>query len=310
MLLNNILSLFAAPPKRAAQIPCYCISHMEPKVPDRFFTDIIALGEYGQDLPLHISKIDAFWHEARPVAFASAGCFAMSKIIQTTTGSPVVGLCSFRKILLPKASRPDDPRAFQVEIRHEDVKNLSLSDTLPPKAGQDFFVAGPLMFPDGIIGQYSKNHILRDLLDFTSLCIDLGVLTSEQAKDFLLCPLFIPGGSDFGFYPAQWLAKSQSRLELVGRTFVNQYRERILSYERFEVRALSYLTERLGSYFVLMELMERYQWKPTFHLTNEFGSGVQMLCGQEHLGPIPPEIFGRMHVFVDSYGSYKGGLAD
>jgi len=310
MIFKNILSRPVASTNSATQIPCYCVTHAEPLVPKRFFTDIIALGDYGQDLPLHIAKIDEFWHEARPVAFSSAGCFAIPKIVQTSSKSPVIGLCSYRKILLPKAYGPDDPHSFLVEIKHDCVTNLSLSDTLPADSEQELFVTRPITFPNGIIDQYARAHILQDLLNFTALSVDLGVLTPEQAKDFLLCPLFIPGGCDFGFYPKDWLVDRQSQLELIGSAFIWQYRERLLGYDKFQVRALSFLTERLGSYFVLTELMKRYQWNPIFHLTSEFGSGAQLNSGLEHMGPIPPEIFGRMHVFVESYDSYTGGLAD
>ena len=308
MLYNMLTSVLKS--RQSSPVPCFCISHATPVVPERFYTDIVALGDYGRDLPWHISKIDQFWHEARPLAYSSAGLFAIPKILQSTPDAKVIGICSYRKVIFPEPHGPIAAGNFQTEVRLEDVENLSLSDTLPPDPEHEFFVTTPLFFSDGMIGQYTKYHILQDLLDYTALGIELKILTPQQAKDFLLCPILIPGGCDVGFYPRQWLIETLGRLEVLGRAFILRYRERLLGHDRFQVRALNFLGERLGSFFVLTELMRRYQGELTFTIGNKLPSGSQTMMEPQSLGFIPPEIFGRMHVFVENYGSYRGGLAD
>ncbi|MEI6712573.1 MAG: hypothetical protein WCO60_02405 [Verrucomicrobiota bacterium] len=297
--------------KNPESIPCYCISHVQPVVPERFYTDVVALGEYGRDLPCHVSKVDSFWDEARPVAFSSAGLAVIPKIVEASSTASVVGICSYRKIILPKAHAPINPLRFQVETLLSDVEGLSLADCLPPNLEHEFLVTGPVYFTDGIIGQYSKYHVLRDLLDYAALAIELGVLSQEEAKEFLMCPILIPGGCDVGFYPRQWLLETLGKLEILGREFVKRYGNRILGYDQFNRRALNFLGERLGSFFVLSELMRRYQGQITYNIGNRYPSGSsQLMDPSQTLTFIPPEIFGRMHVFVENYGTYSGGLAD
>ena len=309
MLSNLLSSVFRT--RQSSPTPCYCISHLEPVVPERFFTDVIALGDYRQDSPLHVSKLDQFWHDARPVAYSSAGLAVLPQVVEATSSAGVIGICSYRKIILPRPYGPISPGSFQIEVLQSDASSLSLRDTLPPNPEHQFFVTSPLYFSDGMIGQYTKHHVLQDLLDYAALSIELKVLTSQQAKDFLLCPILIPGGCDIGFYPRQWLLESLGKLEVLGRAFVTRYRERLLGYDKTSRRALNFLGERLGSFFVLHELMRRYQGEFTFTIGNAVPSGSQtMMDPQQSLGFIPPEVFGRLHVFVDRYGAYRGGLAD
>ena len=62
-------------PPAAATAPTvhrFCISHMQPLIPEGWYDHCIALGNYQPDSLSHVSQLDTFWHEARPIAYGAA----------------------------------------------------------------------------------------------------------------------------------------------------------------------------------------------------------------------------------------------
>ena len=47
-------------------------------------------------------------------------------------------------------------------------------------------------------------------------------------------------------------------LARAGKEFIQRYGDRIASYDNYQVRAVGFLAERLGSYLLLRELQRRY----------------------------------------------------
>ena len=108
------------------------------------------------------------------------------------------------------------------------------------------------------------------------------MLDSNSAREFLAAKHFIPGGVELGIYPKSWLIHALSRIELVGRQFLYRYGKRLKKYNKYQARAVGFLSERLGSFLLMRHLMEKYS------------------------NNIPADIFGYMTVIVEGNSSYYG----
>lgn len=167
----------------------------------------------------------------------------------------------------------------------EGRENAELSSVILPPNDSGFLVAQPLYFANSIIGQYGECHYCQDILDYTSLAIEIGVLDNESAAEFLYAKQFIPGGAEFGIFPKSWLVPALSKIERVGRQFLCRYGDRIKEYNQFQIRALGFLSERLGSFLLISHLSEKYS------------------------NNIPADIFGYMTCLVEEGSHYTGGVA-
>jgi len=147
-------------------------------------------------------------------------------------------------------------------------------------------IASPLKFHQGLIHQYASGHHAVDLFQYVSIAAQLGIIDAAEVNEFARETVLIPGGCELGIYPASWLQTTLSKLALIGREFLYRHGERILTYDRYQVRAIGFLSERLGSYFLLKELRTRYP------------------------NGIPPGVFGTLCVIVPDGTHYSGGMAD
>lgn len=264
----------------------FCISHKKPLLPERWYDDCISLGDFQSDSAFHVRQLDRFWHDARPIAYGAAGTAVLPIAIEKLATSPrLIEISSYRKRILPS------PEGTPTVLYQRDLslgnsgKEAELS-LFTPRAGLEFLVAQPLYFENSIIGHYTLCHHRRDILDYTSLAIELGVLDSDSVEELLAAKHFIPGGVEFGIYPAPWLSHTLSKIERVSKEFISRHGNRLKTYDIYQIRAIGFLSERLGSYFLIRHLMEKYSNK------------------------IPADIFGHITVLAEANSSYSEGLAD
>ena len=237
----------------------FIVTHAEPLVPSRFFDQIIALGNYGSELSTHIGSLDPFWHEARPVAFQVAGSYALPNAINHVGFIPdVVGIISFRKIISRSRIGLIAPNAPHMQQVTSNELSLFERSEFWPSVGHEFFVAQPLYFQEGLIAQYASCHEAKDLFDYMGLAVDVGVLSQADLNDFTRQKHLIPGGCELGYFPWSWLLPTLEKLERVGRAFLRNNRARISKYDDYQIRALSFLSERLGSFLLLQRLTQTY----------------------------------------------------
>lgn len=265
----------------------FCISHQKPLLPESWYDDCIALGDFQPDSAFHVRQLDPFWHAARPLVYGAEGTYvlpiAIEKLSATTT---LIEISSFRKRILPSPEGVESTSRGNPTMRELSFENFSKQaelSVITPRASIEFLVAQPLYFEDSVIGQYGAAHYRRDILDYASTAIELGVLNSSSADGFVGAKHFIPGGAQLGIYPKSWLTQTLSDIALVSKSFLNKHRERIKRYNSYQIRAVGFLSERLGSFLLLRHLIDKYS------------------------NNIPADIFGFMTVAVEGKSSYSIG---
>lgn len=250
----------------------FCISHEEPLLPQSWFDYCISLGDYQCDSVGHISKLDKFWHEARPIAYGAAGMHALPAAVAKF--APVVDLveisCYRKRILRSPEGRPSKLYMTMQELSPETASERHDLEIVLPMSESGFLLAQPLFFRRTIAKQYAAAHHRRDLRDYVSLAVELEILDGVGARELLDGLFFIPGGAQLGVYPRKWLLSILSKMDLLGREFLRRYSNRLQKYDLLQVRAIGFLEERLGSYLLLRHLDAMYS------------------------GSIPAEVFGFM----------------
>lgn len=264
----------------------FCISHEKPLLPESWYDDCISLGDFQTDSVFHVKQLDRFWHEARPIAYGAAGTAVLPIAIERfANDAKFIEISSHRKRILPS---PEGKQTilYQRDLNLTDLGKETELSVFIPKVDVEFLLAQPLYFENSIIGHYSLCHHRRDLLDYMSLAIDLGVLDSNSASELLAAKHLIPGGVEFGIYPKSWLIQTLRKIELVSREFLCRYGNRVKKYDIYQVRAVQFLSERLGSFLLIRHLVEQYS------------------------NNIPADIFGYVTIVATAKSSYTEGLAD
>lgn len=268
----------------------FCISHEKPLLPESWYDDCIALGDFQPDSQFHVKQLDDFWHEARPLAYGAAGTYVLPIAIERLPGGPeLIEISSHRKRILPSPEGVES-RSYGYpsmrELKIDDLEKGTEISVFAPRAGLEFLVAQPVYFGGSIVGQYADSHYRRDILDYASLAIELGALDADSAPEFLNTHHFISGGVQLGIYPRSWLMETATKIDLVSRQFLSRYRDRLKKYDMYQIRAVGFLSERLGSFLLIRHLMDKYSDK------------------------IPADIFGYMTAIVEGDSSYSIALAD
>jgi hypothetical protein len=265
----------------------FCISHKKPLLPESWYDDCISLGDFQPDSAFHVSQLDRFWHEARPLAYGAAGTYVLPIAIERFAGAAtLIEISSYRKRILPSPEGTESEFPPLRELSFEDFEKEAEFSLFTPRPGLEFLVAQPVYIENSVIGNYAEGNRRRDILDYTSLAVEVGVLDPNSASEFLAAKHLNYGGVELGIYPKSWLIQSLSRIELVGRKFLHRYGDRLKKYDSYQIRTVQFLSERLGSFLLIRHLMEKYS------------------------NNIPAEIFGHTTVVVEGNSRYSVGLAD
>lgn len=248
----------------------YCVTHEAPLVPDHLADYIIGIGDYRPppSRGAHVSALDAFWDRMRPYSYGAAGNYVIPRAIDAAGSTQLTGIFSHRKIIVrTKIGDPAKALQFYHEISIDEAKDIPREE-IEPRPGLEFLIGFPLELDGGVIAQYINSHLAIDLFEYVSMAVEMGILTLDGAQEFAREKYFIPGGCELGVYPTRWVRPMLEMLETLGRRFVTRNAARIESYDRFQVRAVGFLAERLGSFLLLSELRRR------------FPAGIpQQLCG-------------------------------
>ena len=262
----------------------FCIAHKLPLVPSHLYDCAIGLGDYWPERGVHISELDPYWHQMRKLAYGAAGSYAVRNAVQKNAcRTELTGIFTYRKILVRSANAVSLQSAREVSTTT--CFSTQLAD-VQPQDDQQYLVAYPMNFPQSVTLHYSEWHHVIDLFEYISIATEFGILDYNEVNKFVQQTTLIPGGCELGIYPTIWLISTLEKLSLVGREFLSRHGTRIQTYDKYQVRSLGFLSERLGSYLLFKELHSRF------------------------LDGIPPSIFGEMYLIGPEGTCYSPGVAD
>lgn len=266
----------------------FCISHKQPLLPENWYDDCIALGEFQPYSQYHVRRLDPFWHQARPIAYGAAGSYVVPIALSRLPESKrLIEISSYRKrILASPHGRESTSYPTMRELSSEAAAADPALSPPTPRSESGFLIAQPIYFEKSVFRQYAAAHHRRDIRHYVAIAREMGVLDKKSAKQLLAEKQFIPGGVELGIYPRTWLAGALSQLEVVGREFLYRNGTRVSRYDSYQIRAVGFLSERLGSFLLLR------------HLRAEFS------------GNIPDDVFGHMTTIVEDGAIYDSGKAD
>jgi hypothetical protein len=281
-----------------------CITHVPLSIAFPDFVRPICLGEAQGPGRLNLRDLAPEWEPHHPVLGSTAGAFALKNHLRAShPGVTRVGVCQYRKFV----SRQRITSVRDPKYRVMDVVPKSLLDTtrfaqwLAPGEAP-FLVSTPLRFTRlpwhrrGYLKEYDRDHHVEDLLRFSAEAVEQGVLGEREVLAFFREDVLVPGGLEFGVYPAPfWLAGIEA-IEGIVRACIAKYPE---VREGYQKRSWSFCSERLGSYLLLKRLRAEVAG-------TAFGGRVEWL-GRRLWSS---RYAGQMNLIVESddHRGYRGGV--
>lgn len=175
--------------------------------------------------------------------------------------------------LVPKESLP--PAVF-ARVLHPGDREMLIS--APFSWGQHWKRARRMTY----LEQYVREHHVEDLLRFTAVTVELGVIDKAEVRFFLEEDNFVPGGVELGVFPVPFWLRSIGSIEAVIRECV---RAHPALRDGYQARAWAFCSERLGSYLLLKHLGALGDHRLRFRrLSRAFPPGwVKRFAGQLNL---------------------------
>lgn len=234
----------------------FCITHDVPlyKIDDE--TVIIWLGEGKgyENLKNHVVVVRNVYPDLdfyRPYLMGTAGVIAVRRMLSTLGGGSMdtlVCLKSYRKIV---ANVP-------LGVESATYPGMRVADPALPYDPGWCLSRGDYLFSQPIIigrcmTQYASAHKFEDFLRYVALALELGVLTDgSDAEQFMLNDVLIPGGVELGVFPYNVIMKIGSDLEMVAMEYCQRHRP--VDVGLYNRRAVSFCSERMGSYLLLKQM--------------------------------------------------------
>jgi hypothetical protein len=130
-------------------------------------------------------------------------------------------------------------------------QNINLNEILLADGiKSSYLVSKPLVFSDGVVGQYSRKHILRDFELFTNLLKLSNILTSKEINLFLNQKILIPA-VPLGLLPYNIFLKLIKSLSIFIKYTDSKGYQISMPNDSYQCRARSFFLERLSSFLFL-----------------------------------------------------------
>ena len=166
----------------------------------------------------------------------------------------LITICQYRRFVFnKKLGKQSVAMPWCTVLKYKEMKSLNVTNEYLPLAGNAYLLGSAIQMPS-ILQQYAEIHYIRDILQFTSTLIDLGILTNKDAFQFLNSKYLIPSPS-CGTFPLGCFIEIFEVLELAAIAFwSNGYK----SYDDpYQSRVVSFLLERLNSFLLISYISKR-----------------------------------------------------
>lgn len=192
----------------------------------------------------------------------SAGTFAIAEQVQklrATTSIDKIVVLQYRKFVSKIGIGKTAPNYAAMRLPSLAEVQQAAPDFVAESLQNDYVLPMPISLGN-LCTHYAHHHCIGDLLRYTAIAADLGILGHQQVTDFLNYPYLIPGGIELGTFPADVYVDIISKLRQVCERFLQTHRP--VSTDPYQRRALSFCNERLGSYLLVNHLHQTYNAIP------------------------------------------------
>lgn len=238
----------------------FCICHEAPYHQLEEDVTIIWLGD--ADVPVDytsraiiVKKLFPDLDFYRPYLLGAAGILAAKRILELVANpndEDVVQISLYRKIVSSDAV--GNPSQSYPGMRLLEKGAPVDPRQLLPSQGQ-YLLTRPRLLTS-YLHQYGMCHRAQDLLRYTAIAMDLGIIENTNAlTEFFGLQIFIPGGL-FGCLPAKQFMEIAEKIENVSLTYCLMHRP--TDIDLYQRRAVAFCNERLESYLLLRTLTLKY----------------------------------------------------
>lgn len=215
----------------------YCISHQDSPWPLPDFMTMIGTGDYVPPVGIAMSvSYPELAHKNRYLGEYVA-LYAIRNLLLEQRRSGFIGLCHYRRFALTR--QIGELRGFNYHAHPDMLATLRPEDYYGD--GATPILPANVTFAGSILRQYAASSVSRDLLMFFGDAVDCGVITSDEAADFLSGNSFITAPT-VCFIPVDWFVEIVNALEIVMARF---YRYHYIERQGYLERSMAFCCERL-----------------------------------------------------------------
>lgn len=235
-----------------------CLTHVPLWLEFPSFVTPIYLGQAQNPGQFNLRELAPEWEPHHPVLGGTAGSFALKNyVLKHRPDATRIGVCQYRKFVSPRRiSRLAAPRYRSMDLvsKHLLTPDVFARELHP--GVREFLVCGPWSFGQHwkrsrrktYVEEYVESHHIEDLLRFTAVAVELGIIAKTDVWSFFEEDNIIPGGVELGVYPAPFWLHCIAGLESVARECVRTFPAARPGYQ---ARSWAFCAERLGSFFLL-----------------------------------------------------------
>lgn len=279
-----------------------CMTHVPLTVDFPDFVTPIYLGQAQGPGRLNLRDLAPEWELHHPILGSTAGAFALKNFLRSERPEATrVGVCQYRKFVSRhRITSVRDPKYRVMDVVPKAMLDKARFAAWLAPGDAPFLVSAPLEFTRvpwhrrGYLKEYARDHHVQDLLRFGAEAVEQGVLGERELLDFFREDVLVPGGLEFGVYPAPFWLTSVEAIEKVVRACIARHPG---VREGYQMRAWSFCAERLGSWLLLKRFRADVAQGGT--------SGIEWLSRRRWSG----RFAGQMNLIVegDGHEGYRGG---
>lgn len=215
----------------------YCIAHQASPWPLPSFMTLMGTGDYVPPSGIAMSRsYPEMAHKNRYLGEYVA-LYAIRKMLIEQGATGFIGLCHYRRFALTR--QIGELRGFNYHAHPDLLAGLQPEDFYGD--GQTPILPANVTFAGSVLQQYAASSITRDLLLFFGDAVDCGVITDQEAADFLSGNNFITAPT-VAFMPVDWFIDIVHALEQVMSRF---YRYHYIERQGYLERSMAFCCERL-----------------------------------------------------------------
>lgn len=241
---------------KLSRIHKFCITHRHLMLNPTKDSVVVKLGDdnlnFGEYKMLDVNKTFpeiGFYHN---MYCGSAGVFAILNTIESNEdvykNNERISVYQYKKFVsINKLGIKSTNYSGMRIVSKEDASLIDLND-IYDGVGECWVIPQEIQFIKNIYHQYAVAHDVVDLLRYTAIAIETGVISDLESVDLFESQGIISGGAEFGIYPVCLFKNVIGKLRLVSYEFANKYRP--YSIIKSSARCIAFCNERLGSFLI------------------------------------------------------------